>query len=249
MKRIFLFAVASLALLSTAVAQTLVNENFNSYTNAALAGQGGWVQTLVNATNPITVASGAVPMANTGQDVRLQFTNVVPATGNSLSLSAQINLSAVGAGDYFLHFGDMANTSSFYSRVFARTATGGYQLGMAAISGGTTTYGTAVLSLNTNYTITAVWNFIAGTVNDTITLTVNGLASPYHVHTWNSVTAEPTLINSVNLRQGGGAAAPVLVIDNIVVTAVPEPSTYAAIFGALALGAVAWRRRQQKRAA
>lgn len=34
-------------------------------------------------------------------------------------------------------------------------------------------------------------------------------------------------------------------IDNIVVTAIPEPSTYAALFGLLALGCVAWRRRRR----
>ncbi|MDP1581447.1 MAG: PEP-CTERM sorting domain-containing protein [Candidatus Didemnitutus sp.] len=249
MKRYLLPVVAALVFSATAAAQTLVNENFNSYTNAGLIGQGGWVITGTSTVNPITVSSGTVPMANTGQDVRLQFTNVEPASGNSLSLSAQINLSAVGAGDYFLHLGDMANTSTFYSRIYARTATGGYQLGLMAISSGTITYGTEVLSLNNNYTITAVWNFVAGTLNDTITLTVNGLASPYHVHTWNSATAEPTLINSVNLRQGGGAAAPALVIDNIIVTAIPEPSTYAALFGALALVGVIAHRRRQKRAA
>jgi hypothetical protein len=36
-----------------------------------------------------------------------------------------------------------------------------------------------------------------------------------------------------------------IMIDNFsVVTAVPEPSTYAALLGALALGVVMWRRRR-----
>ncbi len=33
-------------------------------------------------------------------------------------------------------------------------------------------------------------------------------------------------------------------LDNITITAVPEPSTYALMFGAVALGVVAWRRRK-----
>lgn len=36
-------------------------------------------------------------------------------------------------------------------------------------------------------------------------------------------------------------------ITNMTISAVPEPSTYAAIFGALALGAAAWRRRFRPR--
>lgn len=59
-------------------------------------------------------------------------------------------------------------------------------------------------------------------------------------------TVDPTQITGWNI--GGGNAPPGssafrMTFDNMSLTAVPEPSTYAAIFGGLALGFAAWRRR------
>lgn len=62
---------------------------------------------------------------------------------------------------------------------------------------------------------------------------------------------DPTQITGWNI--GGGAASPGssafrMSFDNLSFTAVPEPSTYAVIFGGLALGFAAWRRRSALRA-
>jgi hypothetical protein len=62
---------------------------------------------------------------------------------------------------------------------------------------------------------------------------------------------DPTQITGWNI--GGGAASPGssafrMTFDNLALTAVPEPSTYAAILGGLALGFAAWRRRSALRA-
>lgn len=58
---------------------------------------------------------------------------------------------------------------------------------------------------------------------------------------------DPTQITGWSIGGGNvGIAAYNMTFENMVmVAAIPEPSTYAAIFGALALGFVAYRRRQQ----
>jgi hypothetical protein len=57
------------------------------------------------------------------------------------------------------------------------------------------------------------------------------------------------LVNSFDtLDIGFGTAGPVTISEAIVaVTAIPEPSTYAAILGAATLGLVAFRSKRQRR--
>ncbi|MDI1250700.1 MAG: PEP-CTERM sorting domain-containing protein [Lacunisphaera sp.] len=63
---------------------------------------------------------------------------------------------------------------------------------------------------------------------------------------WNSPADTNTVsYNLFTISTGLGGIANSVGVANLTTAAIPEPSTYAAIFGALALGFVAYRRRQQ----
>jgi len=238
------FAAAS----SPANAAVILLDDFNRATQpSALLGStpntgGTWTITGTSVVNPLTVNGSVLPMANTGQDAFSAFSQSVPnAVGNLLITSADINVTSIGAGlvgDYFMNLSDppATNTTAFFQRLFIRPSGAGFQIGLLDTSGGTTTYGSAVLNFGQAYNVDVAWTFVAGPTNDTFAVTVDNL--PYLTHNWTSPTAEPAQISSFNLRQGGGAAAPVLTVDNVQVDAtivIPEPASLALItLGALA---------------
>jgi PEP-CTERM motif len=231
-------------------ATVYLDDNFNSYSNGDLVGQGGWNQTAA-ASPAMQVANGQVVIGKSGQDVYKGLSSTVPNTsGTSLYTVFDITLTSVqSAGDYFLHLSSpLATTSLFYQRVFARSSGTGFVLGLLDTSGtgSATTWGTTELSLSTLYSVTVAWNFIEGANNDTFDLYVGGSSTPYLTHTWTSPNAEPTTIAAANLRQGSASNSPEVLLDNLVVTDVnpiPEPSTYGLFI--LGVGAVLWKLRRQ----
>ncbi len=241
MKRtvIGLFTIALCAALvgaaSNSVAAVIFSDDFNK-NDQPLVGTtpnvgGAWGLTGTNVTNPEAIVSGAVPLNTSGQDVYAAFTAPVPdADGFYLHTSADITVTAIPAGtagDYFLHLSDPAGTTSFfYQRLLARASGAGFQLGMLATGGGggIADFGSTVLNLNQKYHVDINWNFVAGALNDTFAISVDG--SPYANHTWNSTSGEPVTISAVNLRQGSlTTGAPNVVVDNVAVEVVPEPGT------------------------
>ncbi len=233
-------ALAVLVAAGTAQAQTvLYSTNFNAptYTNpGALIGQDGWVITGTSVVNPITVnASGAVPLATTGQDVNRPFTPAVLApSGNSYFLSADITVSAAGAtGDYFIHLGD-GGTSNFNARVFARGVAGGFQLALATSSGTTGLIWGSTLNFGQTYSIVARYDIVSGLTNDTGALFVNPV-NAYGIGDTAYAAALTTgidagTISSVNLRQGTASNAATVVVDNVSVAFIPTPGA-AALLG------------------
>lgn len=245
-RKITVVTTTILALLAafagTASATVVLMDDFNSYTNGNLSGQGGWTATAAAAT-PMQVAGGAdkyVQLGTSGQDEYKAFSSTVPLTpGNSIETKFDINVSAAQAtGDYFSHLSNPAGTTSvFLQRVFARSSTNGFQLGLLDTSGtgSTTTWGTTELSFNTPYTVKVTWNFVAGANNDTFSLDVNSVN--YLNHTWTSTNAEPTDLAAGNLRQGSGANSATLQFDNLMITSVPEPAGLTwLLLGLLSLG-------------
>jgi hypothetical protein len=103
---------------------------------------------------------GKATFGNTGQDVYRQFPDV---TSGVLYAGFIMRITAVQAtGDYFAHFSN--NGTSFQARLFARTKTGGYEIGLAKGGGGggtTAVYNTAstTLALNTNYFVVLKYDF------------------------------------------------------------------------------------------
>ena len=231
-KALFVFCL-SLVCATQSWSQVIFSDNFNSYTDGALIGQGPWVITGTSTVNPIQVNGGVVSLLNTGQDANAPVSGgpVTLSDGQSIDFSMDINVSAAqAAGDYFFHFTPDGGTSLFYSRVFIQSSDTGYLLGWLGTSGSgsTVTYGSTVLSFNQSYNIDVYYNYSAATpTSSTGAISVDG--SSYLTSSWTSPNADTSAIQSVNFRQGSSGSAPTLTVDNLVVTisTVPEPSTFA----------------------
>jgi hypothetical protein len=257
--------VAALAV-SAAQATTVLDVDFSSgYTAGNLigplnspantVGQNGWAQTSTfTGGNPITIASGQAVLTSgaTGQDGYKAFSSVVDSTVSGNYLLSTINFSvtsASAAGDYFFHVSSPAGTTSnFYQRLYVRSGTGGFQLGIFPTSG-TPTYGSTILSLNTPYTVVTKWDFLAGASNDPITVYVDPTGpvltanTPYVSTAWTAT--EPTTLAAANLRIGGSTTTPGILVNSIQVQAVPEPSTLGLAAAGVGLAGLAARRRRR----
>jgi hypothetical protein len=258
--KVAVFSCLALVCLAAPASATIVLSDDFSAANGGLSGTtpdvstGNWTATAAAAT-PIQISGQKAAIGSSGQDEYAAFSSSVPHTnGNAIFSGLTINLSAVQAtGDYFFHLSDPVGTSTlFFQRLFAKSTTGGYLLGITETSGtgATTDYGTTVLNLNTSYRVAVDWSFVAGgTPNDTFkvyvdpTDNIEANNTAYVTHTWTSVSAEPGQLTAGNLRQGSGTAAPTLTADDLIVattfaevTGIPEASP--ALFGAMICGVV-----------
>jgi hypothetical protein len=216
---------------ATSQAGTVFSDDFNKPDQALLgttADIGGtWTITGTSVVNPLQISGNAVPLNTTGQDAFAAFSSpVANAAGTVLHTSMDINLSAVGTGDYFTHLSDPAGTTSFFfQRLGAATSGAGYVLQLAVTGGGgaATTLGSTVLNLNQTYHVDAYWTSVAGATNDAFQINVDNI--PYLSKTWDSTNAEPTQLSAVNFRQGTNGSAATVTVDNLQVDAiaVPEP--------------------------
>jgi hypothetical protein len=257
----FLLTLSALAVTALAAqAQTTVfTADFGTgYTDGNLVGQNGWTQTGTTATVAQTVSNGVVvlPSGATGQDTWNAFSSAVDTTVSGNYLLTTINFTLTNApsasGDYFFHLSSPTNTTSnFYQRLFARSAVGGFQLGLSGNSAAASSaFGSTVLSLDTAYEVVIKWDFIEGTLNDLMTVYVDPTDpiitnNTAYVST-NWINTEPTTLAAANLRIGGSSSTPGVLVDSIEVQLVPEPSTYAllALAGAGFAGYVIRRRRR-----
>lgn len=254
---------------TTSHATQLFGDPFSYPDNTTLAGTSGWVQQGTSTTNPITVTGGAATINNTGQDINGGFAQTLtPTDGGSVYITFTINVSAANtAGDYFLGTNTTTGSTNNSDRVYIKSTTGGYLLGIVGGSGGTVSYGTGTLTLGTSYQVILKQNFVAGTLNDTFTFytnptdrTTEANNTPYAANlAYGGTSAEATSFGALLLRQGTAANAPTLTLDNVgvattfaeaaaatqplVFAAVPEPATYAWVIGGLGALALGMRRR------
>ena len=215
-------------------AQLLFEENFN-FTGAVL-GSNGWLLSGTNVTNPEatvtpgltftnypSVSGNASSLANTGQDI-YKATTIADSIG-SFYLSFLVNVSAVGTGDYFIGMSAFYSQTNYYCRIFIKSATGGYNVGVSKSNENAAgaIYGTTVLALNTTYLIVAKYTFVPGDLNDLISVwafadgtlpatePVTGEVIDYGTNT----KADNGDFGFVTLRQGTTGQSPTMTIDGI----------------------------------
>lgn len=246
-------------------AAALFSDDFNSYANGNLAGQGPWLQNGTSTATPAQILNGRVMLGSSGQDLNAPLSSPFTLVdGTTFYIGATINLSAANAtGDYFLHWSPATGSTIFISRVEARSSGTGYQLGYVETSGtgASLTWGTQELNFNQDYRVVLAYSVVAGPLNDTANLYVSpsdtqveANNTPYLSDTWNSTSAEATTLGAINLRQGTAANAPTLALDDLDVTttfteaatftSVPEPTSLSLLGG---FGLLAWyqvRRRK-----
>ncbi|HZI31611.1 MAG TPA: hypothetical protein VFF11_04675 [Candidatus Binatia bacterium] len=242
---VVLFLATCLTWLSpSSIRAQILSDNFNSYTDGDLVGQGGWAQTGSVATAPVQVNGGVVTIGSTGQDIYDPFNSPVTLTdGQSIYFGVTINVSAARTGDYFMHFTpSVGNQSLFYDRLFIQSTTGGFLLGLEGTSGGgaSVSYGSTVLSLNTSYNIVLAYNYSDTTPSNSVVAVFVNPADPLVANNsaylsvgWGSSNPDTNQIAAVNFRQGSSSSSPTLTVDNLVVSQMfadvvpaPEPSTF-----------------------
>lgn len=113
---------------------------------------------------------GAATIATTGsEDVNRSFTD---QTSGTVYFAALVNISAAGAGAYFLHLKD-SGTMNFRARVFAQNDGGVLRFGLGDSSTGT--YSTVDFNYNTTYLVVVRYNASTGEtvlyVSDTVSPT------------------------------------------------------------------------------
>ncbi|MBI2512565.1 MAG: PEP-CTERM sorting domain-containing protein [Opitutae bacterium] len=263
LRRLLTTIVLSAAVAGTLEAQSTFTETF-AYSNGALAGQGGWSRIGSTVTNPLTVTSGSVSFATTGEDVG----SALGFSASSGSLYAGFDLALTGAqatGDYFLAFNTAATATNYTGRFFAKSSGSGYVLGyQLGVTGATPSYSSTVLDFSTTYRIVMRYDFVSGTLNDQGTFYVNPSSvtelsntAAVSTITWAGTTSENASLAAIALRQGtASSAATISSFDNLIVStsfstaanisAVPEPSTYAALLGAAGLLGVFVQRRRRR---
>lgn len=244
-------------------AQTLASADFSTFTPGNLVGQNGWTQWRTEDSRPLTVSSGAVSWTGgnetSGQDAFLPFSSQItqPASGTTI-LNFDITLSVSSAGanpSYFAALNTLttAETSGNFqnARMVARAEGTGFVFGtrVNGQAGYPFAYGTTVLDFGSTYALRAEIHMVEGNANDFINLYVGedfSSLSLYATATYNSGNVNDPSFGAILLSQFGSATVNEsgVSISNIAVTVIPEPSTYAALFGLLALGLVAYRRRK-----
>ncbi|MBC3793980.1 putative Ig domain-containing protein [Spirosoma utsteinense] len=208
----------------------LLTDDFTATTLPySLTAQGGWAAhsgagtNTIQATAPgltysgIATAGGSVGLTTAGEDVNRQFTQ---QTSGSVYASFLINVAAAQAtGDYFLHLGPSTIGTTFIGRVFVKSTTGGFLLGLSkGTDAAGPVYSTTVYSLNTTYLVVLKYTFVAGATNDLVDLFIQptpGQAEPTPSVSTTSVVADLANAGSIALRQGTAANAPTLRVDKL----------------------------------
>jgi hypothetical protein len=244
-------SVATLALAATgAPAAVLFEDNFNTYSDGNLVGQGPWTEKAAG--TAIGVSGGAVVLGPNGQDATAPISPAVSFGSNpgyTFYQAADVTVTTARTGDYFLHTSGSLTSSSFQGRVYVQSAGDGFVLGVGVTSE-TPLYGTEVLELGQTYRIVLRYDVESGAMNDEVRLYVDpGATEPLaaYVSKVQTTAGDGSALGAVNLRQGAAAAGPNLTVDNFIVTddyasAVPEPTA----LGVVVVATIGWLGRRRR---
>ncbi|MFN8547564.1 MAG: hypothetical protein U0527_06235 [Candidatus Eisenbacteria bacterium] len=223
-------ASLALALLpGVAAASLLTQEDFNYAPGTLLTATGNWAAHSGAGTNAIATTNGgltyagypgsgvgnAASMTTNGEDDHT--TAVFSVNSGSAYVAFLVNVSATQTnGDHFLHF--YQSTTSFFGRVYAKTAGADVNFGVAR-GAGTPNYSATAFAKGAVHLVVVKYTFVAGTQNDLADLWVDpviGTSEPAPLISATDLTStDATSFIGVALRQGSTTAAPTQVVDGI----------------------------------
>lgn len=257
-------AAASLVLGSTVVsAALLIDENFDSYSDGPLIGQGDWVRA-ANFDNPsdnIQVSGGAAYFHWTGladsflHGARLDWGGEALTSG---SVFATFDLRVIQAPadsenlrpSFFTFVSSNGAQERGHVGLKAGSEPDTFQIGVSSSSQAQSAFAFSSENLNINETYQVMVEYQINPGGSSIAQlwlnTTDPLDAPLTIAAAASSAAN---IRRVNLRMntadgsGGVTDLGIFTVDNLQVTTVPEPSRYALFFGAAALLFLGFRRR------
>lgn len=214
----------------------------------------------INSVGNVGLPSGA-PFTSSWT-ARIDATNLMSLTGTNYSV-AGIEIYTTGNVTNVSNSQVITTSTGFWGTMLENYAPSGMRIRSDWGVLDTSTFGTTnTYSQNTTYMNTGgvgtsallQLGFDSTTKQLTVSYSPDAGTTFYTAATWDldgaQAPALSPLADGVGLRlfaaasnTAGTIGAGTIYFDNLSVTAVPEPSTYAAIFGACALGLVAWRRR------
>jgi len=186
--------------------------SYSGYTNSAVGGSAFLTNT-----------------SSTGQDIEKDFSSIQTATsGNPVTIYASfiLNVSTAGTGDYFF---SLSNNSIFGGRVYLKSASGGFSLGLRVsneTSPATVPYGSTVFPLNTPIVVILKYVMDSSQLDRVSLYTITNSTIPSieslspevgpitGTDAFNSTSPSNT-IKGILLRQGSLTISSILTIDGI----------------------------------
>jgi hypothetical protein len=250
-----LFALLSAGLVH---GQVLFTENFESYAdNSNLFGQGGWIGENTGPNEILRVGNGtyltSIVAAQRGDADIFNISYARHALSSALSTTQITTLSfnAYGTTDSFESWNSafgvsrQADSLSFGPVASWAAQQGGWDLDLRTITGNSGNYFNELVPFNIPVVFEIVIDAPAGEVYGRYNPNGAGFTETAHY------AISPTMITSIDAvtlqidYQTNGSRG-VAEFDNISVQAVPEPSTYAMLFGLAALVGAAIRGRHRQ---
>lgn len=238
MKNLSSIVLACVASTALSAQVTLLTETF-SYPDGALVGTGGWAAHSGAGNKAIQITSGAIGLtqsSGSGEDVNVPIGHTLGA-GEMFTFEFDVTVNGTGDADtvYFAHFKD--GGTGFNSRIFVtapNTASSNFTFGLGESSSSAATFATD-FDFGSTYTLSGGYDFDTGIS----TLSVDGGVSSIS----SAAQADPGEdLSAFAFRQAGGNTT--MIIDNLEVALVPEPSSFAFLGGLVGLGLIMARRRR-----
>lgn len=239
-KLLFLSTIVLAVSLVKSQADILYQDDFNSYADGNLVGQGGWAAHSGAGNKPVQVSAGTITLeqsAGSGEDVNHDLGATMGA-GDKWFYSFDVSVSGSDSTVYFAHF--LAGT--FYDgKLYVTPSTGpDFTFGLGSSSSSTAVNWASDLSFNHNYQVVLAYDYDSG--DSTLWVDPTSEAST-------SITYDGSYSDAVTamaFRQASPSSDNYQAIDNLVVATtfqealtgvpVPEPATTAlAALGGLAL--------------
>jgi hypothetical protein len=245
--RIFFGMLTALSALGYSLSGAVIVSDDFSYPDGPLSGQSpspGFTWTTISGTaNEIQVSGGSISLSDSlSEDVQIPFSAV---SSGSIYFGFDVQVADPGAYtgtdfEYFAHF----DAGSFTARLdVAAFSAAGWKPGIATTSSTAESIWTADLDYATPYRIIVGYDFTTGLASTWI-----DASSVTDTRITSTTAGSGSSIDGFNFRQSSSSPDLDLVIDNLTVAtdfasvAVPEPSTYAMLFGLITMISVAIRR-------